>query len=368
MTAATDAPVIAISHDPRDASTTLFFGHLAERARALEVIRYGDRVLSRRIAGARAIILVRGLFEFSGVVGAAHALGVPLYYFLDDNFMVLRDEPGPWSRFVGRYSIGNVRRRLRAFSGVLLSTPTLMDYFRAERLHAELSLFPPIEWQYTLPDTPPSRELRLAFFGGQHLHAMFSECLLPAIRRCATARPVTLMAAGVEGPIVPSPGLTVVEQSYDPSYVSGMRRLAATGVDVLVHPVPLDLRNTVYKIPHALISAGALGAVPVVSNRAPYRDLGNSGVALLCDDTADAWHAALSQLTSPEQRTPITGRLAEYCAAQFGARVNQAVIEQILSRHPRNDGGWDAWRTEVARAAVLLGRMASASGRMVRAS
>ena len=357
---------MAVSLEPLDASTTLFLGYLAERmSGALQVVRYGDPDLGEKVANASAIILVRGLFELDGVFLAARALGIPLYYFVDDNFILLRDQAGPWSPYVRRYSAATVRRRLRAFRGVLLSSDALIDYYRAQGLHHELTLFPPIEWRQRLsrPSVSP-HSVSIAFFGGLHLHEMFWTCILPAVRRLASERPVTLIAAGVTGTIAPSPGLSVVDQPYDTSYARGLRRLAETGVDVLVHPSAPSLDNGRYKNPHALISASAIGAIPVVSDRPPYSDLREAGVALLCDDSPESWYAAFAQVGQPAQRVPIGERLANFCSSHYGGRINREVIDKMLSLHRAPSARWRGVRTSVVRAAVLLGRIRPAVARL----
>ena len=358
--------VLAVSLEPLDASTTLFLGHLAERmSDALQVVRYADPELGEKVANASAIILVRGLFELDGVFLAVRALRIPLYYFVDDNFILLREQAGPWSPFVRRYSAANVRRRLRAFHGVLLSSDELIDYYRAEHLHHELTLFPPIEWQQHLsrPSASP-HAVSIAFFGGLHLHEMFWTCILPAVRRLAIDRPVTLIAAGVNGAIAPSPGLSVVEQPYDTSYARGLRRLAATGVDVLVHPTAPGLDNGRYKNPHALISANAIGAIPAVSDRPPYSDLRQAGVALLCDDSSESWYAAFAQVAQPAKRLPIGERLEQFCSSHYGGRINREVVDKMLSLHRAPSARWRGVRTSVVRAAVLLGRIRPAVARL----
>lgn len=357
MTGKTQPYVLAISLEPLDASTTLFLGHLAEQlAGALQVVRYADPRLGQKVAEASAIVLVRGLFEFGAAVWAARVLGIPLYYFVDDNFILLREQAGPWSPFVGRYSAANVRRRLRAFHGVLLSSDSLIDYFRSENLHHELMLFPPIEWRQCLPRPPARPGSVIAFFGGRHLHEVLLRAILPAVRRLATDRPVTLIATGVER-IAPSPGLTVVEQAYNPSYEEGIRQLAEAGVDVLVHPSAPGLLNDRYKNPHALISAKALGAIPVVSDRLPYSDLGVAGVALLCDDTSDSWYSGLSQALDARQRSAIAERLAGFCSSHYGGLINREAIATLLRRHAAPSVRLAPLRNVVVQALVVLSRV-----------
>lgn len=359
--------LLVVALQPLDASTTLFFGHLAERmAGALQIVRYGDPQMAEAIASASALILVRGLFEFDAAVWSARALGVPLYYFVDDNFILLREQPGPWSPYVGRYSAASVRRRLRHFQGVLLSSQTLIDYFTSEKLHRELMLFPPIEWREQLPrHAGRPAGVTVAFFGGRHLHDLFRRCILPAVRRLAADRPVTVIAAGVSEAIAPSPGLTVVGQPYDASYDRGLRQLAAAGVDVFVHPSVPGLMNDRYKNPHALISAKALAAIPVVSNRPPYRDLGLDGVALLCDDSPESWYAGLVQALQPDQASAIAERLTAFCASRYGGLVNREAIARMLSRHQPPSGRWTTVRSSVVRLLSLFSFLRTGVGQVL---
>ena len=95
MTAGPSGYVLAVSLEPLDATTTLFFGHLGDGvAGALRVVRYGHPDLAAQLAGASAVVLVRALFEMEQVEWTCRVLGVPLYYFVDDNFMVLREQSG----------------------------------------------------------------------------------------------------------------------------------------------------------------------------------------------------------------------------------------------------------------------------------
>lgn len=364
----TDKPVpyvLAVAWEPLDASTTLFLGHLTEQlSGALQVVRYADPQLAQKIAGASAIILVRGLFEFDAVLWSARVLGIPLYYFVDDNFILLREQRGPWSPFVGRYSAANVRRRLSGFRGVLLSSESLIDYFRLETLHHELILFPPVEWRHGLRESSARAGGVIAFFGGRHLHDVLLSAILPAVRRLAASQPITLIAAGVSQSIAPSPGLTVALQAYNPSYEAGVRQLAEAGVDVLAHPSAPGLVNGQYKNPHALISAKALGAVPVVSDRPPYSGLRTAGVALLCDDSSESWYQGLSQALDRSQSSAIAERLAGFCSSHYDGTANRNAIAAILNRHEAPSVHWLFLRRLVVQAFILLGRVRQGLSRL----
>lgn len=356
--------VLAVSLDPLDATTVLFFGHLAERmAGALRGSGLRPTRSGGLVAGASAVILVRALFEMTRVVWAARAFAIPVYYFLDDNFMVLREQRGPWSPFVERYSVPNVRDRLRAVTGVMLSSRILMRYFEQHQLHSRLVFFPPVAWPQ-----PIRRISRTAtgvgFFGGSHLHDTFRDSVLPAVRRLAAEQPVRLIVAGVTAAIPASPGLSVAVQPYDRSHADGLRTLAEAGIDVLVQPSVASLANNEYTNPHALISADAIGAIPVVSARPPYDHLADEGVVLQCDDTVKSWHSALALACQPATRHRIGERLTAYCAANFGGAVNRQVIGEMLGARPSPGAGVALWRRAGVRCALLVEQIRRAARRV----
>jgi hypothetical protein len=325
--------VLVVSLQPLDAVTTLFFGHLAERAPGkIRIVEAGQSGVAGAISEASAVILVRGLFEFEPVVRCARALRIPLYYFIDDNFMVVRTQGDRAASFAARYTEENVREALRGFTGVLVASTPLAEYFAAHRLFAPTRLFPPSTPANRAAEPGGAGRACVAFFGGEHLHSFLMSTIVPAVRRLAQVRPVTVIAVGAVPPIEPSAGLAVRHEPYAGSYTDGVRMLARAGVGVLVHPVAVDLANNIYKNPHALITADYLGAVPVVSNRAPYDGLGTEGVALLCEDTADAWFAALNEAVSGDTGS-LRARLAAFCAVHFGGDRNLRVIDAMLQEH-----------------------------------
>ncbi len=196
---------------------------------------------------------------------------------------------------------------------------------------------------------------------------MFLHTIVPAVRRLARERPVTLLAVGVTGPIESSDGLSVVQQPYDESYARGLGRLAAEGVDLLVHPAASGLANNSYKNPHALISAHALGAVPIVSDAPPYDGLRSEEVALLCDDTEDSWYQALVRAATDESlRSAVRARLASYCANTVGGTLNREVLDEILHEHMPPGRGWIPFRSGIARVYLLMSLAGRAVSRIKR--
>jgi hypothetical protein len=366
VTAAAAPNILVVSAQPLDATTTLFFQHVRSRAAGrVRIARYGAADIAAGLSEATALVLVRGLLEFQPLASCARRLRIPVYYFTDDNFIVVRDTGGAAAQFVTRYSAANVRRALRACAGVLLSSPPLIDYFAEHRLHARLILYPPAASGVApVEHQRPASRLHVAFFGGLHLHDFLDRAILPAVRRVARQRPVTFIVTGVSEPIAASEGLTIVHHPYAASYAEGIARLGADGVDVLVHPVAPGVPNNVFKNPHALISANALGAIPIVSARAPYEGIEAHGVALACGDSEDAWYSALLEAAHQDTAAAIRARLAAYCADRFSGQANLEVIDGILDAHAPPSPRTAAWRRSIAPILLLMGR---ATGLFARA-
>ena len=352
--------------EPLDASTTIFFGHLLDVApEMIRVVRYGDAALPAALAAASAVVCVRALFELDDVVRAARALRLPLYYFLDDNFVVLNEQGEPGMRWVKRYSDANVRTALQRFTGVLVATPALDQFFAERQLHKERVLFPPVKSAAAASAAPAARpRLHIAFFGGAHLHQLLLTTILPAVERLARQRPVTLITLGAPS-IRPSGGLQVIQHPYDVSYQRGVATLRASGVDLLAHPSAADLPNNAYKNPHALITAHALGAVPIVSDAPPYAGLRSEGVAALSHDDEESWYQAMAAVAdNPHLRSEMLERLGKYCDEHFNGVTNRQVLDAIVSKPAARSASASFWRQSLAWSYLIAGVTRRSMSRM----
>jgi hypothetical protein len=349
--------LLVISSFSADASTTLYFGNAIERgAPPMRIAQMGDPALPALMAGAAALILVRGLVEFEVIVRCAQALSVPLYYFIDDNFMLLQRAGVALGPDRPDYSVDNVRRILGGVCGVLASSPALVRFFSDAGLHQSVDYYPPIHNPPgQRPQCPGHSSLRIAFLGGRHLHGMLAGLLVPAAQRLARRRPVTLVTLGVGDEPMPPGALQVERHDYEPSYRRAVERLAERGVDVLAHPVAPDLDNNIFKTPHALITADGLGAVPAVSNRTPYGEIGALGIATCCDDTIDAWCEGLG--AAADGRDSIRPRLNAYCERRFGGADNLRVLAGFAERHVPPDPVQHARRTARVRRLLFADRV-----------
>lgn len=366
---------------PADATVSLFFTNIADRAPlriqyfAVEDLsrpHHAARAVSRvvpRLVSARAVIFNRGLFEFGSMVSTAGWLGIPRYYFVDDNFMILKDEPGVYDPRLGsKYSRDRVRQVLSGFEGVLLATPSLVEYFREHQLHPRLELYPPVS---RVPP-PPARcrdraRVHIAFFGGMHRREPFLQHVLPAIARFSEQHPVTLFAAGIDlsGAVVPAT-VSVVPVPYNPAYPDALQAMAANAIDVLVHPSNVTANN-IYKNPHFLINARALGATPIFSNAAPYAELSGDDLLVLSENTVGDWYSALARVATDDQlRIRLQANLAAYIERHFNGDANVAIINRIAAAHSRPGAAMAAARAVPAAASLTASVFADIGRRYLR--
>lgn len=361
--------VLVVTDHASRASDALFFEHLADRLPSqVRIARAGHESLAGPLAGASAVILVRSLIELKTVSACAKRLGVPVYFFLDDNFMLLREGPDPYATWFAAYSDDGVRVALRDFSGVLLATPALVDYFRAHHLHAHLTLFPPVAGRAPgRPARAAGHPLTVAFFGGSHRRDAFVQLVYPAVRRAAEGRDIVLVAVGIDRALAPSEGrLRVVHEPYDPSYADALQQVAGHGVDILVHPGSPSVNNP-YKNPHVLINAWMLGAAPIFSDLPPYDAVAAERVAVVCANSVEDWYRAVATLArDAAERRALIERLATYCDAHFGGRVNESVIASMLGTHAAPTMS-QLRRRRVSGAVCLgLGRLTGLTRRAIR--
>jgi hypothetical protein len=330
--------VVTGSHD---ASTTLYFDHLPDPWRASVRFAYPGQFHPQEMLGASAIIFVRHLTNITGLrpwIDLAAALRIPHYYFLDDNFIVLANEPEHRDE-LATYSPDWVREQLRPFSGVLLSTQPLLEYFKAESLHPNLMLFPPLAFRPSIEDAdafPPkeSGSLRVAFFGGAHRVGPFAEFVVPALMRAAREVPLEVIAAGNGEGLQGLKGVArVLTTPFEVAYDLALSRFVTAGIDVLCHPNS-ETANNPFKSLNVLISAWAMGALPLVSDGPPYDSVPGQEVAILCRNTAASWFRAIRRASREEDlKQHIADHLDRFCRERYDGRQNVDAIQRILRKH-----------------------------------
>jgi glycosyltransferase involved in cell wall biosynthesis len=321
-----------------DACTTLTFDQLPEpQRRRIRLIhdRAWQGSLPEEMVGASAVVFVRALFDFAPWIDHARSLGIPHYYSLDDNLMLLAAESRYWVQY-GRYTDTEVREALKSFSGVLLSTPELIEYFRERQLHERLHYYPPVA-KWDSRRASPSRQspgVRIGFLGGPHRHEAFVREVLPAIRALGNRYELELIVMGVPAALLEGLDVKTVSLDYEHTHDLALRRMNAEGIDILVHPSSATANNR-YKTLHVLINACAIGAAPILSNEPPYDILADEGSFALCDHDVDAWQRALVRfIESPALRARAVAAAERYCEAHYSGRANAEALDAILASHP----------------------------------
>lgn len=335
--------VVAPIHD---ASISLCFDYLPEDlSRKIRIIRGGVFMgCEEEMVGASAVIIARNLFEFLPWVEYAKKLGIPLYYYTDDNFMELGRAPGCPPEYK-RHRPETVKKILEGFSGVLLSSAALIECFRSNRLHDKLYYLPPIAKpaaaQIPGSSDDANERFTIAFLGGPHRAENFFRYVVPAIRRLAQTAKIRMCLPGSESEtqrinelLSPAGNLEIRVIPRDISYDLTIRNYREHKPDVLVH-INSNTGNNPYMTKNVLINAMLLGAVPVVSDEEPYRGVKDENIALLCPADEDSWYEALKGLSDNRaENSKIYERLTQYCRQYFSGAENETVLNGILSRHP----------------------------------
>jgi hypothetical protein len=357
--------ILVVAKQRDDVFCALFFDALpADLRRHIRILEFGHDALASALAGAAAVIVMRhGLFSFGGLAAAAGRAGVPRYYFLDDNLLLLQHEPEVYGPYWSGYTDANVSRALRGFEAVMLASQPLTQYFEERQLHPRLIEYPPIAWPILRARDAGWRRdrnepFRIAFFGGEHRRDLFVTLVYPAARRLADDQAVELVLFGIDSGSLPSDrsALRIVHLPYDVRYGAALDTLARRRIDVLAHPTPPS-RNNPYRNANVLINARSIGSVALLSNLPPYDHLGSPPPAIVCDNSVDRWTEALRRLSSDSVLCAETFRHADqYCRRQFSGAANADAIRQILAAHEAPRFATRAARFAVAGPALAFDR------------
>lgn len=285
---------------------------------------------------AQAVVFSRTILNpwADRYIEAARAIGVPMYYYLDDNFEVLR----PSCDELKDYTLENLRKRLDGFSGIMVPNQELANYCMEHQLHNAVMLTPPVvgarSWldHQTLP-SKPTNSVRLCFMGGDHRTKHFEEYVVPAINKLTETRKVELVLVGKHQTNERSlPKVKVYRIPFDISYDLTIGRLIHSQIDVLIHAGSASLGNQ-YKTPNALINAWELGAVPVVAKQPPFLQVEEKGIGFVADwRDSNSWHEKIMEAISDESSSVTRDKLAEFITAQYDGGITRASIEKLLNQ------------------------------------
>lgn len=315
------------------ASVSLPFEHLSKNYFRFIALNHLD---FKEMMTAQALILCRDLMSplAQQLIKTLDVLQIPKFYYIDDNFIVLNDEVAD----LKEYTVENLRTRLQNFSGVLVSAPALAEYFRQEKIHPNIHVFPPVlpksAWyDYSSLPPKPAGAIRIGVICGIHRYQHFGDYIRPALERLAEEYHIEMVVVG-DVPLDVS-RFAVYKFPVDYSYNLTLGRLMVSEIDVFVHPASFT-KNNPYQTLNALINAWAIGAVPVLANQPPYENIEREGLGFLCDlGDVNSWYEKIKLAISDKGRAEqIRENLDAFLRREYSGQENEKVIEKIFSEVP----------------------------------
>lgn len=337
--------VLTSSHN---ASTSLCFDYLPPQARGKVrvVLSRGGFPLSE-LAHASCVIVVRMLDAYMDWIQAARRLDLPIYYFLDDNLPELVASEG--FKATEDFSAGALRKKLRDFAGVLLSTRQLASYFEENLIHPNLYVFP-VSYAVARPRFLSHRreadhDLVVASIGGKHRQGGLTDHVLPGLQQLASGGlRIHFVIAGVFPAdyndllkkVSAYDALKVTLLPFDVDLSRAQMQLAEHRPDLLLHAQNKTVNNK-YKTLNVALSAYILDCVLIVPNDPPYDLVEFDGAAVRVEPANEprAWLNALQGLLSARGTWEgYKETNAAFCRTQFSGEQNLVVMNEILRRAP----------------------------------
>ena len=333
--------VLVVTRD-FSASTMLCFSYLPlDPSYQVRIVMPGTWSIGE-LSRASCLIIVREFKFFSIWVAAAKSLGIPIYYFLDDNFTELQAK-----EVLGLdedFSISALKDRLTSFSGVLLSSRNLLAYFEDNVIHHNLLYFPPSycgQQAVTTDNKNDEFDISIAIAGGSHRHASLQNLLFPALVQLARkGKKIHLIIGGMDQKTLDAVGfekhshLVVTCLPWEIDWKRAILSLALYNPDVLVHPYS-NTTNNAYKTLNCALTAHLLNAVLIVPNSPPYTDPAFSEGVVTVDVSRGpkAYIEAFQLLLStPDCWQGYKDRNSSFCGQIFSGEENACVLKNILSK------------------------------------
>jgi glycosyltransferase involved in cell wall biosynthesis len=285
------------------------------------------------IARSDAIILVRDLLSDGAqrIALICKLMKVPLYYLIDDNFILLRSEMTQFASYTNQ----NVSAALKDFAGVLCTSRPLAEYFRDFRLHPSVEQINPVFdstkvkklKRLTTPATSPN--LRIGFVGGDFREKNLNEHFIPALCTVSSDVPATLFSRSKPQNVDNLP-FDVAIVPFTASFDEFLTNWRALGLDVLVHSRG-HTNNIDYKASSILLIALYLGAVPVVCSERAFQEIGEEQGVLKVDGDRSSWEDAIRRVQNAKLRQQLLSRLSDFCRTHFAPDTNARALEKIFA-------------------------------------
>ena len=289
---------------------------------------------------ADAIIIHRDIYKWMEYLPLFKNSGVPLYYYLDDNFSVLAKsgfEDATLSASAVKQEI------LRNFYGILLSTDSLKKYFEVHALHTNLFIFSPVlPVAYTCMHEIRDREIRVAFMGGSFRYEVLRSCVVPALEKLSQEFIVSLyLPEDIQMDDDRENNLDFYVHYIKRTKIldRALHEYGKNSIDIQVH-CGKDTPNNQYKTLNALGNASAMGAVLVASAFPPFTNQPQliDYAYKVTENTQDAWYQTLLFLAkNPAIRNELVQNAIRFCQESYSREIAEQQIVTAFAQLNRKD-------------------------------
>jgi hypothetical protein len=319
-------PLILI-YGQLDASTSLYFDGLPDDIAArIRFLRPGDIFSDLPwLASASLVIVVRGFEQMalSGCAALLTEIGVPYAWFIDDDFVTLREEE-PRFHF---YTQERVNAFLANAAALIVTTESLAAKFSAL---AAVTLRWPCVYDRALAKAAPSSPggaFRVGAFGGAFRRESFKRDIVPALAALRERLPVKTYAAnGIAHGLRKTDAEPIL---FEAEFRSFVHRWRALELHAITHPYG-DTENISGKGMASLLVAAYLGAVPIAGAEPAYACVGENEGVLKAGPSAQDWSACLARLADSAEREQLYRRLDLFCRTAFDPERARAPFEALM--------------------------------------
>jgi len=303
-------------------------------------IRYVSNILSPdHYINASAIILTRPVFAESeiAIIQYCQDNHVPLYLYLDDNSVLLAQSES----ILGDIwrSSSRLNRMLKKFTGVLLTSQHLIDFFinngliEPQKIHYVTPIIQDFSHLKDKAENEKTDRLNIAFLGGLWRNEAFLNYVWPALLRLSKIKKINLyIPENIVPKIYETRNLKLCHIRYELYYKQFISQLYNKNIDIIVHPMEEHV-NAKYKTLNVLLNAYHLNAVPLVSDLPPYSELKNETCVVLCNEH-DWYNNILKYAEDKKLANQVKMANAKYVEIHFSPKNNSTLMRKILEDSP----------------------------------
>lgn len=283
------------------------------------------------------LLLIRS-FQQKGVdlLEQALAEGIPVGYFLDDDFLTLH-ECGPEFDFIapGTPARRHLTRMLEGADTVWTTSRSINESVRqiSPRTIPYNGSVPSESLPTTLRPREEGRPLRIGCTSGWYRQEELSH-LWEAFSRFSReyGDRVVFEFWGVDVKPLPTLFSPVIQRPFMHSYVLYLEQLREAGFDVFIAPLLGQPRARLGKAPNKYYLSAVAGALGIFSDVQPYEMLPGGVTCLKVENTVEAWYGALREAAEmpPPRFDLMRRRLLEHVREEFTAAAELNTHEAAL--------------------------------------